>query len=75
MPRNADLRSAAQLLGSRGGSVSSPRKTIAARENASKPRRFRLVGDHLERWNGYRWLTLEEPYDRAAREALRRLRG
>ena len=40
------------------------------------PRRYRLDPEgRLEHRHGDRWLLLEPPYDRAAKEALRRLQG
>ena len=73
---------AAALLGSRGGRANTQAQQAARRRNGllgGQPPRYRLVmgdeDDVLHRRHGDDWLTLLPPYDRAARAALRRLRG
>lgn len=78
MPRRVSPSEAAAALGRLGGLANTPAQQRARRRNGAKggqPPRYRLTDDgSLERRSGDRWLTLEPPYDRAAREALRRLR-
>ena len=69
---------AAVALGRRGGQVNSPAQQAARRRNGQlggAPRRYRLAGDTLERREGDHWLTLDPPYNRAARAFLRRQAG
>jgi hypothetical protein len=60
------------------GRMTSPAKKASSRRNGllgGQPRKYRLDrSGGLERRTGDRWLALSQPYDRAAREALRRLR-
>jgi len=68
----------AVALGRRGGRANTEAQQAARRRNGTlggQPPKYRLTRDGLERRTGDRWLTLELPYNRAAREALRRLRA
>jgi hypothetical protein len=63
-------------LGRRGGLANTEAQQAARRRNGLKggqPPRYRLVQGAIERREGDRWLTLEEPFDRATKEAMRRL--
>ncbi len=68
----------AVALGRRGGNANTPAQQQARAKNRNRdgrPRLYRLNRGHLEkRDSDGRWLTLEPPLDRAAREALRRLK-
>ena len=58
------------------GSRTSRAKKRAVRANGrlgGRPPRYRWNGPVLERRSGTRWYPLREPYDPAAREAIRRL--
>lgn len=71
---------AAALLGRRGGlarsAALSPTERRRIARMGGRPPRYRLAPDGtLERRDGDRWRTLDQPYDRAARAALYRLRG
>jgi hypothetical protein len=76
--KRARVKSAAQLLGSMGGSKNTAAQKAARARNRNthgQPRRYRLTKGTLERRDGDRWLELNPPFDRAAREALRRLKA
>jgi hypothetical protein len=85
MPRKSPLAIALSIhgdseagrkLGSRTSKVK--KKSSAANGRlGGQPPRYRLNDDALERRIGTttRWRVLAEPYDRAAKEALRRLRA
>lgn len=76
MPTQRDLRSAAALLGSRGGRKNSEAQRQARSQNGRKGGRkpsYRLVAGELQRRTGEHWTALDPPYSRAAREFLRRL--
>ena len=68
----------AVALGRKGGKARSllpPSELSRIGRLGGQPRKYRL--DHtgrLERRTGDRWLLLDQPLDKAAREALRRLR-
>jgi len=67
-------RRAAATLGRR----TSPAKQASSRANGARggqPPKYRLSRRRLERREGDDWIVLTPPYDRAAREALRRLRA
>ncbi len=68
----------AVALGRRGGKANTAAQQAARRENGAKGgqrRRYRLVGKQLQRRDGETWSAVPEPFDRACREALRRLRA
>jgi len=67
----------AVALGKRGGKAKTPAKARSSARNGLKggrPSRYRLTraGDLQRRDSADRWLTLEPPYDEAAKAFLRR---
>ena len=68
---------AAARLGSRGGQACTPAQQAVRRTNGrrgGRPCTYRLSATgELEHHQGDRWLVLEPPYSRAARQARHRL--
>lgn len=66
----------AVALGRKGGKANTTAQQAARANNGrhgGRRRLYRIDVSGLQKRSGARWLTLEPPYDRAAREALRRL--
>jgi general stress protein YciG len=66
----------AVALGRKGGQARaaalSPARRREIAQMGGRPSTYRLVKGELQRRNGDRWLTLEPPFDAAARAYLRR---
>jgi hypothetical protein len=73
MRKNPHAVALGRLGGKARSAALSPTELSRIGRLGGQPRRYRLSRGTLERRDGDRWLTLEPPYDRAAREALRRL--
>lgn len=72
------LRSGSRRAGAALGRRTSPAKQASSRANGAlggQPPKYRLYRRRLERREGDQWVVLTPPYDRAATEALRRLRA